>query len=248
MQVCYDGELFHRVLTLPGAPPEARARAVLALTRADCIDPDLVPVARASVDAERAQLLDQVKDDDSSAMMRSRLHARRAGVWASLAFGRDRRRESTGAEAERARAELLAVDRDDLGDDRRSEFLDAVLRVAAVRWSGAQAAPQPGPVTLTASPGEPGETCVALEDSHGARTRVFVRRCTYGIVRMASLQVVPRAQALVPRCSRSRVGGSSGYFTKRPEAGRSMCSRPGSKAPRKATWTMRVTCPARGAC
>ena len=43
MRVCYDGELFRRVLALPGAQPEERARAVLGLTRPDCIDPDWAP-------------------------------------------------------------------------------------------------------------------------------------------------------------------------------------------------------------
>ena len=47
MRVCYDGELFHRVLALPGAQPEERAHAVLGLTRPDCIDPDLGPAPRA---------------------------------------------------------------------------------------------------------------------------------------------------------------------------------------------------------
>ena len=99
MRVCYDGELFHRVLALPGAHPEVRAHALLGLTRPDCIDPDLSPVPRAALDTERSQLLDQVKDGELNAMTRSRLHARRAGVWAAVAFGQDRRGEPAGAAA-----------------------------------------------------------------------------------------------------------------------------------------------------
>ncbi len=197
MRVCYDGELFHRVLTLPGAQPEERARAVLGLTRPDCIDPDLGPVVRASLDTERSQLLEQINDGELSAMTRSRLHARRAGVWASLAYAHDRRGEPAGPAAERALAELLAVHPDDLGDDRRSEYVDAVLRVSAIRWAGAPPAPQPGPLTLSAAPGDPGETCVALQDAHRPRAAAIVRRCTYGRVRMASIQTIPQAPALV---------------------------------------------------
>ena len=44
MQVCYDGELFRRVLTMAAASSEERAHAVLGLTRPDCIDPALGPV------------------------------------------------------------------------------------------------------------------------------------------------------------------------------------------------------------
>jgi hypothetical protein len=197
MRLCYDGELFHRVLTLPAAHPEERAHAVLGLTRPDCIDPDLGPVPRAAVDTERARLLEQVKDGELNAMTRSRLHARRAAVWAALSFGQDRRLEPSGAAAERALAELLAVHPDDLGDDRRPEYVDAVLRVSAIRWAGALAAPPPGPLTLSAAPGSPGQTCVSLEDAHRPRAAAIIRRCTYGIVRMASIQTIPQGPALV---------------------------------------------------
>jgi hypothetical protein len=197
MRLCYDGELFHRVLTLPGARAEERAHAVLGLTRPDCIDPDLGPAPRAAIDAERSQLLEQVKDDELNAMMRSRLHVRRAAVWASLAYAHDRRREPSGAAAERALTELLAVHPDDLGADRRPEYVDAVLRVSAVRWAGALPAAQPGPLTLSATPGDPGQTCVALEDAHRPRAAAIIRRCTYGIVRVASIQVIPQGPALV---------------------------------------------------
>jgi hypothetical protein len=197
IRVCYDGELFHRILSLAGAQPEERAHAVLGLTRPDCIDPDLGPVPRASLDIERSELLEQVKDGELNAMTRSRLHARRAGVWASLAFEQDRRREPAGAAAERALAELLAVHPDDLGDDRRLEYVDAVLRVSAIRWAGALPAPQPGPLTLSAAPGRPGQTCVALEDARRPRAAAAIRRCTYGMVRMASIQAITQGPALV---------------------------------------------------
>jgi hypothetical protein len=196
MRICYDGELYHRVLTLRAAQPEERAHAVLGLTRADCIDPDLGPVPRASVDAERSQLLAQVQDGELTAMTRSRLHARRAAVWASLAYAHERRLEPAGAAAESARAELLAVHPDDLGEDRRAEYLDAVLRVSAIRWAAILPAPQPGPLTLSAAPGDPGQTCVSLEDAHRPHAAI-IRRCTYGMVRMASIQVIPQGPALV---------------------------------------------------
>ncbi len=197
MRVCYDGELFRRVLTLPAAQPEERARAALGLTRPDCIDPDLGPVPRAVIDSERSRLLEQVKDGELNAMTRSRLHARRAGVWAALAYEQDRRREPAGAAAERALAELLSVRADDLGETLRPEYVDAVLRVSAIRWAGALPAPQPGPLTLSATPGSPGQTCIALEDTRRPRAAAIIQRCTYGLVRMASLHAIPQAPALV---------------------------------------------------
>jgi hypothetical protein len=197
MRVCYDGELFHRVLTLPAAQPEERAHAVLGLTRPDCIDPDLGPAPRALLDTERARLLEQVKDGGLNAMTRSRLHARGAGVWASLAYTQERRGESAEAAAERARMELLAVHPGDLGDDRLPEYVDAVLRVSAIRWAGTLPAPQTGPLILSATPASPGQTCIALEDARRTHAAPVIRRCTYGIVRMASIQAIPQAPALL---------------------------------------------------
>jgi len=197
MRVCYDGELFHRVLALPVAQPEQRAHAVLGLTRPDCVDPDLSPAPRASLDTERSELLEQVKDGELSAMTRSRVHARRAGVWAALAYAHDRRGEPAGVEAQRALAELLAVHPDDLSETLQAEYVDAVLRVSAIRWAGALPAPQPGPLTLRLEPGSPGQTCIVLEDARRPRAAAIIRRCTYGMVRMASLQAIPQAPALV---------------------------------------------------
>jgi hypothetical protein len=197
IRVCYDGELFRRVLMLPESQPEQRAHAILGLTRPDCIDPDLGPVPRFAVDSERSHLLEQVKDSEVSPMMRSRLRARRAGVWASLAFDHGRRREPEGAAAQRALHELLGVSAVDLGDDRRTEYVDAVLRVSAIRGAGDSAAPQAGPLILTAVAGNPGQTCVALENSRRPSDVAIIRRCTYGLVRLALVRAIPQGPAWV---------------------------------------------------
>jgi hypothetical protein len=58
-------------------------------------------------------------------------------------------------------------------------------------------APQPGRLTLSSAPGDSGQTCVALQDATRPRATVIIRRCTYGIVRMASIQRIPQGPALV---------------------------------------------------
>jgi hypothetical protein len=130
-------------------------------------------------------------------MTRSRLQARRAGVWAALAYEQDRRREPAGAAAQRAFAELLAVRADDLGETLRPEYLDAVLRVSAIRWAGVLPARQPGPLTLSTAPGSPGQTCIALADTRRPHAAAIIQRCTYGLVRMASVHAIPQGPALV---------------------------------------------------
>jgi hypothetical protein len=179
---------------MASASAEERAHAVLGLTRPDCIDPDLGPVPRASLDDERRELLDEIKERDLSPMTRSRLHARRAGVWASVAYERARRGASPGEAAARALSELLAVNAGDLGEDRRAEYQDAVLRVSAIRWAAAAPAPQLGPLILSTAPGDPGQTCVALEEAP-RRAAPLVRRCTYGIVWMASAQAIAQGSS-----------------------------------------------------
>ena len=59
------------------------------------------------------------------------------------------------------------------------------------------AAPQAGPLTLRAAPGDPGQTCIALEDARRPQVAALIRRCTYGIVRMASIQFIAQGPALL---------------------------------------------------
>ncbi len=196
MQVCYDGELFHRVLSFARATAEQRAHAVLGLTRPDCIDPSLGILLRASQDEERSMLLEKLEERRLSPMLRSRVHARRAAVWAAIAYEEARRGHSPAVAAQRAVAELLSVHPNDLGEERRAEYLDALLRVGAIRWAAVAPASQSGPLTLTTGPGDPGQTCVALVEVHRPAAPL-ARRCTYGIVWTASAQTIAQGQALV---------------------------------------------------
>ena len=209
IQVCYDGELFRRVLALTGASSgghasaavhassEERAHAALGLTRPDCIDPNLSPVPRALLDDERRELLETIDDRGLSPITKSRLHARRAGVWASVAFEQARRGDPSGVAGQHALTELLAVNPNDFGDDRHAEYVDAVLRVGAVRWAAMTPTTQVGPLALSAARGDPGQTCVELTDSRLQHAAPLVRRCTYGIVWMSSVQAIPQGPALV---------------------------------------------------
>lgn len=249
MQVCYDGELFRSVLTQAGATAEQRAHAVLALTRADCIEPDTSLIARAALDEERRDLLERVQDTNLTPVTRSRVRARRAAVWSAITFAQARHGQPAASAAQRALAELTAVRPADLGESYQSEYADAVLRVSAIRWATAQAAvgsqatatplmqtparvvatsvpftqtllhagadnqPSPaglavaatsmlvpgGSLTLSTTAGaEPGQTCLTLEDSRPQRpTAILARRCTFGIIWLASAQTLPQTQALV---------------------------------------------------
>jgi hypothetical protein len=196
MQTCYDGELFHRVLALAKASAEERALAALSLTRPDCIDPALGPAPRAALDHERGAMLDGIAEQELTPLTLSRLRARRAAVWAALAFEQARHGESAAIAGQRALTALIGVRINDLGEDRRSEYVDTFVRVGASRWAAALAAPQANPLTLSATPDDPGQTCVALKNPQTGAAPL-VQRCTYGIAWMASAQVIGQGQAVV---------------------------------------------------
>lgn len=198
MQACYDGELYRRVLALPNASAEERARAALGLTRSDCIDPAQGVALRASLDEERAALLDSVSDRDLSVRTRARVRARRAEVWAARAFEEARRGTEATPAAQRAVSELLGVRAADFGEDHQGEYLDALVRVGVIRWAALPAKPQSGALRLSAVPGgAPGQTCVVLQAAAAAPGSEPLHRCTYGIVWMASVKPIAAGHALV---------------------------------------------------
>ncbi|WP_409970327.1 hypothetical protein [Piscinibacter sp.] len=199
IQLCYDGDAFRRVLALP-ATPEQRARAALALTRDDCVDPALRPLDRQRLDESRAELLDGVDTAALPEALKNRIRMRRAGVWAALAFERQRRGEAGDAAAQRALESLAGVDPREFGDADDSAYRDAAVRANASRWAGAAsaaAAPATPPkLGLVTQPGRSGETCVSLTDAKHDATNPLLKRCSYGIVWTGSASVNAAGTAL----------------------------------------------------
>jgi len=182
MQLCYDGEAFRRVLALKSGD-EQKARAALALTRPECIDPAATPVDRANLDTWRANVLDRVPRANLPEYLKNRLRMRSAGVWASIAFERTRRGESAMEAANLAIQELAGINKLELAEDDLGSFNDAAMRVGAVRWAA-----EPKPTTLPAglavvtAPGQPGETCIKLVDKKRDVVHPLLQRCTFGTV------------------------------------------------------------------
>ena len=197
LQLCYDGEAFRRVLALPAAP-EQHARAALALTRHDCVNPALRPLERKGLDEWRAEVLDRVDTEALPEHLKNRVQMRRAGVWASVAYWRARRGEPDQPAAERSLRSLAAVNKTELGDADDAAYADAAVRAGASRWA---VAPQPtaagkAKLAVVTRPGQPGETCVALVDATHDADHPLAKRCTYGTVWAASASVSPSGNAL----------------------------------------------------
>jgi hypothetical protein len=183
MQICYDGDAYRRVLGMPSTP-EQRARAALALTRHECVPPDLGPVARNGRDEWRADMLDRVDASALPGYLMNRVQMRRASVWASLAYQRARMGESGDAAAIRAITELAGVNKSELTEEDLRTYNDAAMRVNASRWAAVPPTPaaKARRVRIVTAAGEPGETCVSLVDAKSDAERPLARRCTYGIV------------------------------------------------------------------
>jgi hypothetical protein len=181
MRICYEGDAFRRVLAMRSTP-EQRARAALALTRLECINPDVGPLERHALDEARAELLDRVDASALPAWLMNRVLMRRAAVWSSLAYQRARMGGAADAAAGRALAELAGVNKAELTDGDLATHNDAAMRVNASRWAAAPAAAASAAkrARIVVTPREPGESCISLVDPQADKP--IVTRCTYGVV------------------------------------------------------------------
>ncbi|MDM4768512.1 hypothetical protein QT382_20730 [Pelomonas sp. SE-A7] len=188
IQLCYDGDAFRRVLSLPAAP-EQQARAALALTRPDCVNPVATPTEREAHDGWRAEVLDRVELQDLAPHWKNRVLMRRAAVQASLAFARSSRDAAGSTQSARLALEAMgSIQLLEIAEDDQSAWNDAAMRVNAVRWA---ALPRPESQTLGAGlrllssrGSSEGETCVVLQQE--ASKAELARRCSHGQVWLAS--------------------------------------------------------------
>ncbi|MGE3348592.1 MAG: hypothetical protein AB7I35_14290 [Ramlibacter sp.] len=198
MQVCYDGDVFLRLLGMPSSPGQ-RARAALGLTRPECVDPALQPLARAQLAEWRAELLDRVDTAALPGWFANQVQMRRASVWSELAWHRARQGHDGAAAMQRALDALAAVQPAELRDADRADYNTAAMQTNASRWAAAPApvAPAAGKRPwLATQPGEPGQTCVLLLDARHDASRPLARRCTYSTVWLASATLNREGNAL----------------------------------------------------
>jgi hypothetical protein len=197
MQICYDGDAFRRVLALR-SDPAPRARAALALTRYECIDPDLGPLQRSRLDEWRADVLDGVDVSALPGYLKNRVLMRRASVWSSLAYQRARRGEAADEAATRALTALAGIDKSELTEEDQVDYNDAAMRASASRWAAvpAPAGNKGKRAYIVTEPGQPGETCILLLDDQHDAANPLVRRCTYGIVWASSATLNREGNAL----------------------------------------------------
>lgn len=204
VQLCSNGDAQRRVLALPATDIQ-KALAALALTRHECVSPALTPVERFAVDNWRAEVLERVALHKLPQVLKNRLHLRKAGVWASLAYQRARRPElgtpAVHEAASRSIDELAAINKSELMESDVAAYSDAAIRVGASRWAAEPGLPlaagkAPAKLTVLTSAGQPGETCVHLVDAKHDVNKPLATRCTYAIVWPASATANAQGMAL----------------------------------------------------
>lgn len=195
VRVCYEGDMFRRVLAMRSAEPAQQARAALGLTQHACINPDLGPSERYQWDQWRAEILQKVDTTGLSATLMNRLHMRQAGVLAALAYWQTRRGDPAFAAADHALDALGAIQKNALDELDQNDYAEAAVRVGASRLAADPAISHPGRLAIQLMPGEPGQTCVALLDTqHGSQQ--LTQRCTFGIVWLSSARASNDGNAL----------------------------------------------------
>lgn len=219
MQICYDGEAFRRVLAMP-AEATQKAQAALALTRPECQDPKLRAPERMQMDEWRAAVLTHADPAVVPAYLANRLRLRSASLWSGIAYQRARAAQHADADfaaaslpsaqagaakaAQRALADLAGIVKTELTDEDMAVYDDAAMRVNASRWAAAwapdashtDAASGADRPTLIATPGQSGETCIALIDRKNGPDKPLARRCTYSLVWLASATLNREGNAL----------------------------------------------------
>jgi hypothetical protein len=198
-QICYEGDAFRRVLAAARPAPEHIARAVLALTAPECVDPGAPEAERRRLTEQRGELLERAPEPGTLAdpELADRLLLREAAVFAGLAFQRARGGEAAGAEmaAARARTALLRA-APTPEEPERAARQEAAIRVGASRWaSEPPRAVTGGALRLEGRPGgAPGQTCLQLF----ARTSSapLLERCTYSQVWLGSARANAQGTAL----------------------------------------------------
>jgi hypothetical protein len=196
---CYEGDAYRRLLANRHATTEQRARAVLALTRPDCVAEPLRPAEREALDQQRDALLTQAPTDGLAPHWAARLQIRQAEVLSRLAFAAVRRGDAVAASA----AARLAMDAltsaatEDLSEADRREHREAVLRTNAVRWAAVPSATTvPAGLPLAVETQADGQTCVRLREQKNAQ-KTLAERCTWGQVWPASAQRNRERNAIV---------------------------------------------------
>lgn len=179
----------------PAATASQRVRAALALTRGDCLHGELLPSQRTALLEQHAAWLEGIDATALPPVERNRLLLRRASVWASLAFGRregDARQPTQAAFA--AWNQVIAAE---LTEDDGPAQREAAIRLSPLRWLLQPPVQQRrvGRLDLSLERGDAGQTCLVWAGAAAAGGTA--RRCSHGLIHLASARATPDGQTVV---------------------------------------------------
>ena len=154
--------------------------------------------------------------------------------------------------ANRAIDHLAAINKTELMETDAAAYSDAAIRVGASRWSAVPATPastgKAAKLTVVTSPGQPGETCVALVDAKHDAGNPLASRCTYGIVWPASAAANADGSALALAVQTGDTWREMWVFKKQANGWSVDILPPGSTRRTWATSNSQAGCPAGRKC
>ncbi|WP_228518852.1 SH3 domain-containing protein [Methylophilus sp. 13] len=212
VQICYDGEAYRQVLAMKATSLQI-ANAALSLTKPECMDPSLQPIARTQTDMWRLDVLAHVNTTDLPVFLKNRVEMRRAMILSNLAYARSRLQTApealklsgintaAAALAQQSIRAFASVNKNELPDDDLPLYNDTAIlvntnRLAAQPLSVADKHDH-NTLALLTSGGQPGETCVSLTDGQHDLKTPLAAKCTYGLVWENSVSINRERNALV---------------------------------------------------
>ena len=199
IQVCYDADASRQVLVMP-ASNEQKVRAVLAITLAQCTNPNQRLLEIMAQEKRHVDLLDALNLTEVPDYLRNRVYLRKAAAASTLVFKQAQNIQPQAVQVTGLGAinTLALVNKAELSDSDQASNHDAGIRVGAIRWAGVdvQAQSLKGGLDLSTAQGQPGETCVTLSRAKQSTVSSLVKKCTYGVIWMQSASVNSAATVL----------------------------------------------------
>jgi hypothetical protein len=152
---------------------------------------------QSQLDVWRIEVLSRVQTNELLPYLKNRVLMRQAAIVSSLAYQRSKMgveavnlsgiNTEASVLAQRAITDFTSVNKLELPDADLPTYNDAAMRVSATRWAAAPviAVKDNQRLNLVTTAGQPGETCVALQEAG----KTLVKRCTYGVVWSNSVSI-----------------------------------------------------------
>jgi len=196
IQMCYNGDVYRRVLAMP-ASPETMVHAALALSNPQCAAANVSPIAQAQLDTWRLDVIQRVNTQTLEPFLKNRVALRKASLLASLSYAKNRLTHTPEAAQltgitekytslmQQSLDTFSTVQKNELPDEDWGNYNDTAMLLNANRWAAVEPISKQQDIQVSMQTGAVGETCVIVNKGK----QILTKRCTYGTVWLASSNI-----------------------------------------------------------